>query len=94
MLFLEIQKIEWDLSLMKISYNLTKRTTKTEKLEKFFKMFIINFKTIRCKLTASGNINHSIPNYKPMRPAINLQLPKEQKQQIQEKIEREKCRRH
>ena len=94
MLFLEIQKIEWDLSLMKISYNFTKRTRKTEKLEKFFKMFIINLKTIRCKLTASGNINHSIANYKPMRPVFNLRLPKEQKQQIQEKIEREKCRRH
>ena len=44
MLFLEIQEIGLDLSLMKISYNLTKRTTKTEKLEKHFKMFI---KTLR-----------------------------------------------
>ena len=94
MLFIEIQEIGWDLSLMKISYNLTKRTTKTEKLEKYFKMFIINFITICYKLTGSGNINHSIINYKPMRPVINLRLPKEQEQQIQEKIEREKCRRH
>ena len=52
-------------------------------------MFIINFKTIRYKMTASGNINHSILKYKPMRPVINLWLPEEQKQQIQEKIERE-----
>ena len=94
MLFLKIQETGWDLSLMKICYNLTKRTTKTEKLEKNFKMFIINFKTIPYKLTTSGNINNSILNYKPMRPVINLRLPKEQKQQIQEKIEREKCRRH
>ena len=94
MLFLEIQEIGWDLSLMKKSYNLTKRTTKTEKLEKNFKMFTINIKTIRYKLTASGNINHSILNYKPMRPVINLRLPKEQKQQVHEKIEREKSRRH
>ena len=94
MLFLEIQEIGWDLSLKKISYNLTKRTTKTEKLENYFKMFIINFKTIRYKLTASGNINHSILNYKPMRPVINLRLPKDQDQQIQENIKREKCRRH
>ena len=36
MLFLEIQEIGWDLSLMKVSYNLTKRSTKTEKLEKIF----------------------------------------------------------
>ena len=80
MLFLEIEEIGWDLSLMKISYNLTKRTTKTEKLEKYFKMFIINFVTIRYKLTASGNINLSTLNYKHMRPVINLRLPKEQEQ--------------
>ena len=86
MLFFEKQENGWDLSLMKVSYNLTKRTTKTEKVEKYFKMFIINFKTIRYKLTASGNINHSILNYKPMRPVINLWLPKEQKQQNQEKL--------
>ena len=57
-------------------------------------MFIINYKSIRYKLTASGNIIHSILNYKPIRPVSNLRLPKEQKQQIQEKIEREICRRH
>ena len=79
---------------MKISDNLTKRTTKTENSEKYFKMFSIHFKTIRYKLTASGNINHSILNYKPMRPVINLRLPKEQKQEVHEKIEREMCRRH
>ena len=94
MFFLEILKIGWDLSLMKISYNLTKRTTKTEKFEKYFKMFFIHFKDIRYKLTASGNIVHSVLNDKPMRPVSNLRLPKEQKQQIQEKNEREKCRRH
>ena len=44
MLFPEIQEVELDLSLMKIKYNLTKRKTKTEKLEKYFKMFI---KTLR-----------------------------------------------
>ena len=49
-----------------------------------------NFKIIRFKLTASGNINHLILNYKPMRLVINWRLPKEQKQQIQEKDEREK----
>ena len=79
---------------MKISYNLTKRISKTEKLEKCFKMFIINSMTIRYKLAASVKINHSILNYKLMRPVISLRLPKKQKQQIQEKIEREKCRRH
>ena len=40
MLFLEIEEIRLDLSLMKISYNLTERTAKTEKLGKYFKMFI------------------------------------------------------
>ena len=62
MLSFEIQEIGWDLSLMKISYNLTKRTTKNEKFEKNFNMLIINFKTIRYKLTASSNIIHSIVN--------------------------------
>ena len=47
---------------MKISYNLTKRTTKNEKLEKNFNIFIINFKTSCYKLTASGNIIHSMLN--------------------------------
>ena len=94
MLFFEIQEIGWDLSLMKMSYNLTKRTTKTEKFEKYFKMFFINFKTIRYKLNASINIIHLTLNYKPMTPVSNLRQYKEQKQQVQEKNEREKCRRH
>ena len=46
-------------------------------ISKYFK-FKKNFKIIRYKLTASGNINHSVLNYKPMRPVINLRLPKEQ----------------
>ena len=70
------------------------KINKTEQLENYSKMFIINFKTIRYKLTASGNINHSKLNYKPMNSLINLRLPKEKKQQIHEKIEREKSRRH
>ena len=93
MLPLEIQEIGWGLSLMKISYNLTKRATKTETFENF-NMFIINFKTIRYKLTASGNIIHSMPNGKPRRTISNLRLPKQPKQQIEENIELEKCRRH
>ena len=42
----EIPEIGWDLSLMKINYNLTKRTTKTDLFEKYLKMYIINIKTI------------------------------------------------
>ena len=61
------------------------------------KMYIINFKTIRYKLSAPGNIIHSIFNYKLMRSVSNLRQPKEQinrkKQQIQ-KIERENFRKH
>ena len=79
---------------MKISYNLTKRTTKFEKFENYLKMLIINFKTIRYVLTALGNIFHSIPNDKPMRLVSNLRLLKEQKQQIQGNFQREKCRKH
>ena len=49
----ETQEIGCDLSLMKTSYNLTKRTTKTEKFENHFKMYIINFKTKGYELTPS-----------------------------------------
>ena len=80
MLFLEIQEIGWELSLKKIIYNLTKRTTKTEEFEKYFEMFIKNFKTICYKLTASGNIIHSILKYKLMRLISKLRLPNKQKQ--------------
>ena len=45
---LEIQKNGWNFSMMKISYKLTKRTTKTEKFGNSLKMYnIVNFKTIR-----------------------------------------------
>ena len=63
---------------MKISYNLTKRTTKSEKFEKYLKIYL-NFKTIRYELTASGNINHLFFNDKLIRTVSNLRLPKEQK---------------
>ena len=53
-----IQKIELDLSMMRISYKLTKKTTKTEKLKNSLKKYnITNFETIRYKMTASNNIN-------------------------------------
>ena len=80
LLFIEIQEFGSNLSLMKISYNLTKRTTKPEKFAKRLKMYIMNFKTLRYKLTASGKIIHSIPNYKLMRSVSNFRLLKEQNQ--------------
>ena len=96
--FLEIQEIGRDLLMMKISYKLTKRTTKTEKFEKNGKMYIINFKTISHKLSPLGNIFHSIFNYQLMRLVSNLGLLKEQKTRKTtnsgKKIEREKCRSH
>ena len=50
----EIQGIGWHLTLMRISYKLSKRPTKTE-FEKFCNLFkIINFMTIRYKSTTSG----------------------------------------
>ena len=49
------------------------------------KMCGINLKGNRYKLTASDNIIYSILNYKLKRPVSFLRLPKEQKQQIQEK---------
>ena len=67
--------------MMRKSHKLTKRTAKTEKNDKSFKTLsvynIINFKTIRYKLTASSNITYSIFNYKLMRMVNTLRLPKE-----------------
>ena len=98
MLFFKTQEIGCDLSLMKISYNLTKRTTKTEKFENYLKLYIINFKTKGYELTASGSIIISILNYKLKRLVRILRLHKEQKtgknSNFKKKIEREKCRRH
>ena len=58
------------------------KITKTEKNEKSFKILklcnIINFKTIRYKLTAPGNIILSIVNYK-LRAVSILRLPKNKK---------------
>ena len=59
-----MQKIGWELSMMKLGYKLTIRTTKSENFGKSLKVInIINFKTIRYKVTASGNIIHSNLNY-------------------------------
>ena len=66
---------------MKISYKLTKRTTKTVKFEKKLKLYIIKFKNICSNMSTSDNIVHSIFTYKLMRLVSNLQLPIEQKKQ-------------
>ena len=76
----ETQKIGCELSLMEISYILTKRTTKTEKFEKYSKMYIISSKTKGYELTASSNIINSILNYKFKRLVSNLRLHKDKKQ--------------
>ena len=55
-----------------------KKFRKIEKTLKVFKWYNINiFKTIRNKLTASGNISYSIFNYKFIGPVSNLRLLKE-----------------
>ena len=64
---------------MKTSYNLKKRTTKTEHFEKYLKMYIINLKFIRYRLTDSSNIIDLVRNYKLKRPVSNLRLPKKTK---------------
>ena len=57
MLIFEIRGNGLNLSMTRTSYKLTNRTTKTEYFEKYLKMLdIINFKTIRDKLTALDNI--------------------------------------
>ena len=80
---------------MRISYKLTKRTTKTEKIEENFKMYVINLMTIRYKLATSDKIIHSKLNYKFMRPVSILRTRKEKKQpkiSNSKQIERDKCR--
>ena len=80
MLIVKIHGNVWDLSLMRIKYNLTKETTKTEKTGKSLKNFktysITNFKTIRNKMTVSRNTIHSILNCKLMRPVSISRLPR------------------
>ena len=93
-----IQGIGWDLSMTRISYKLTKRTTKTEKFEKILEMYnIIIYKTIGYKLTASGNITNLTVNYKFMKPIRILRLPKNKKKGKNSKLKqftREKFQRH
>ena len=72
-----------DLSLMRISYKLTKTTTKAEKKRKIliiFKMYSIkSFESKRYKLTALRKTIQSILNHKLVRPVSILWLPKVQK---------------
>ena len=73
----ELQGIEWNLSMMRINYKLTKRT-KIEKYKKSSKMNnIINCNTNRYKLTTLSNIIHLIFNWKPMRAVSILRLHEE-----------------
>ena len=60
--------------MMRISYKLTKRTTKTKKIKKHLKISIISFKTIHLELTALVEIAYSILLNKVLRPVSNLQL--------------------
>ena len=95
MLFFEIQEISTGPLNDENKLQVDEKTK--QKLKKLKKNEMCIIKTIRYKLSALGNIIHSIFNYKLMRPVSNLRLPKEQKkqekQQIQMKIEPEKCRR-
>ena len=73
-----IQNFELDLSMMRKSYKLPKKTTKIEKFKKSLKMYIIiNFETIRYKMTASASINPWILIYKLLRSVSFLCLPKD-----------------
>ena len=60
MLNFKLHGIEWKLSVMRVSYKLTKGTTKTEKFEVILKLNNIkNFNTIHLTLTALRNIIQS-----------------------------------
>ena len=76
MLIFELDGFEWDLSVMRTNYKLTKGT-KTELFENILKMNNIkNFKTIRSKLTASKNIINSNLNSKLKSPLSFLRAQK------------------
>ena len=63
--------------MMRISYKLTRRTTKTEKFEKSLIIYnLIIFKTIGYKLKVSGNHINVTVNYNFMRPVRILRLLK------------------
>ena len=64
-----------DENSLKIDEN-NNKAEKNEKSLKLFKVYIIiNFETIRNKLTPSGNITHAFLEYKLMGPASFLLLP-------------------
>ena len=93
LLIVEIQGNGWDLSMTRISYKLSIRTTKTKKFEKSLKMYnIINFKTPCYILTSWANIVHLIGNYKFMRPVSIWRLPKEWKKKQKQKTQRNYAR--
>ena len=57
----ELHGNKWDLSVMRISYKLTKRTNKPEKFKKILKTNnIISFKVFHYELTALSDFFHSI----------------------------------
>ena len=60
-----IQGIWYDLSMIRISFKLTKTVLKTEKIVNSLKMYdLINFKPIRYRLTTLSNTIYSIIKYK------------------------------
>ena len=71
MLVFKLHGIVWELSMVRTSYKLTKRTTQAEKIEKSWKIlkvyYIRNFEIALYKLTALGNIIHPNIIYKLMR---------------------------
>ena len=70
-----------DMLMLRISYKLTKKTTKTENIAKSTKILkminILNFKATHYKLTVSGNIFNFIVNYKFVRPLSVFRQPNE-----------------
>ena len=90
------KKLQWQIITVNLLFfiykkvdatsQLTKKTTKIEKFEENLKMYIVNSKIIRYKLTAWGKSFHFILNYKLMRPVSILRLAKEQKRESKSAI--------
>ena len=83
---------------MKISYKLTKQSTRTEKISKSLKTLIlyniINFRTIRNKLSGKKFIESLITGLWDWSAIYGYLKKKKQIKKIKKKIGREKCRSH
>ena len=88
MLVFKLHESVWELSMVRISYKLTKRTTKTEKIGKTLKILkkynFINFTTAPYKLMRLSSI-FRLPNEKKTFKSLNSKKVSEKSVEATEK---------